>query len=101
MSHMTTDLSSAQRHYAIYVFREEAQEPLIKTPAPHLSWRRESICPTIEAAMTSAEIVRDQDNVKRVQIYELMMDDHGVTRTGRIVKTLGGPWWQSITNIFI
>ncbi len=90
-----------QRQYAIYVFREQEYDSLLNAPAPHLSWRRESICPTIEAAMTSAEMVRDQENVKRVQIYELMLDKTGVARTGRIVKTLAEPWWKSVLQSFI
>lgn len=100
MSAVST-LSEAPRQYAIYVFREQEQEIPVKSPVPHLSWRRESICPTIESAMTRAEIARDQHDVKRVQIYELTLDDNGATRTGRIVKTLAEPWWKSVVQSFI
>lgn len=73
------------RQYAVYVFRERGKE---KT-AFHLSWQRESLSPTLEAAFTRAALAHEQDGVKRVQVYEILTDESGLSRVGRIVKTLG------------
>lgn len=85
----------ASRHYAVYVFRQKEGTDSLSKPL-HARWQREAISETVEAALTRAALVREEEGVTRIQIYEMIKDKNGLVRTGRIIKTLGQTFWHKL-----
>ena len=64
-----------------------------------LNWTRDSVNDDLANALTRAEMALQNDQVKRVQIFEQKIDTDGQYRIGRMVRHYGTRWWHALLGM--
>ena len=91
--------SDSPSSFVVYVFRELTRDQRPGKRA-RLHWQRSAVCPDLASALLRAELIKTDPRIRRVQVFEQILDRHGNLRAGRIVRSWRCSPWTELFRFF-
>lgn len=105
LGHTQSQSQDKASQYVVYVFKRNLDigagyvSQVLPAAMERLNWQRDSINDDLVSALTRAEMALQDENVKRVQVFEQKRDKDGHFRTGRMMRHYGPNWLQRLLGL--